>query len=124
MSPGLTRGIKKGLRTVAQVVAGGALTALVTALAGGLAPTTQGLIMGAWVAFVAFAQNWAEGAGALPVLLPTPSLISSPATGAVATVDAAADKAGTITGDVVDPEGAVVGEVTGQVAPDSPDDAA
>lgn len=118
MTPGLTRGIKKGLRTVAQVVAGGALTALVTALAGGLDPSTQGVVMGAWIAFVAFSQNWAEGAGKIGVLLPTPSLISGPETGAVASVEAAADKGGTITGDVVDPEGAVVGEVTGQVTPD------
>lgn len=119
MSPGLTRGIKKGLRTVAQVAAGGALTALVTALAGGLAPATQALVMGAWVAFVAFSQNWAEGAGKVPVLLPTPAIIAGPASAAVATVDAAADKAGAITGDVIDPQGAVVGEVTGQVTPDN-----
>lgn len=118
MTPGLSRGIKKGLRTIAQVAAGGGLTLLVTALTGTLTPNVAMLAMGGWTAFVAFSQNWAEGAGKIGVLLPTPSLISGPETGAVASVEAAADKGGTITGDVVDPEGAVVGEVTGQVTPD------
>lgn len=72
MSAALSRGIRKGLRTVAQVAAGGALTALVTAVADGLEPATQGLVMGAWVALVAFAQNWAESSGAVPTLLPSP----------------------------------------------------
>jgi hypothetical protein len=111
--------MKKGLRTVVQVVAAGGLTALVAAVADGLSPKTAALLIGAFTALVAFSQNYLEGAGKLPVLLPTPALIASPATGAVATVDAAADKAGTITGDVVDPQGAVVGEVTGQVTPDN-----
>lgn len=118
MGPGLTRGIKKGLRTIAQVAAGGALTALVTALAGGLAPTTQAIVMGAWIAFVAFSQNWAEGAGKIGVLLPTPALISGPTADAVATVEAAADRTGGIVGDVLDTAGDVVGEVTGQLDDD------
>lgn len=118
MTPGLTRGLKKGLRTVAQVIAAGGLTALVAAIADGLSPKTAALLIGAFTALVAFSQNWAEGSGALPVLLPTPAIVSSPTTGAVATVDAAADRAGTITGDVVDPQGEVVGEVVGQVEPD------
>ena len=115
MGPGLTRGIKKGLRTIAQVAAGGALTALVTAAAGGLDPPTQGLVMGAWIAFVAFCQNWAEGAGRIGVLLPTPALIPGPTSGAVATVEATADQAGEIVGDVLDTAGGLVGEVTGQL---------
>jgi hypothetical protein len=119
MTPALTRGVKKGIRTVAQVVAGGALTALVTAIAGGLAPSTQALVMGAWIAFVAFAQNWAEGAAAIPVLLPTPALIPiagdtgvlvAPVAGAV---EAVADELGEVTGTVTEVGGGVVGKVTG-----------
>lgn len=121
MGPGLTRGIKKGLRTVAQVVAGGALTALVTALAGGLDPSVQGIVMGAWIALVAFSQNWAEGAGKVSVLLPTPALVpvtdtaGAVLTPVVGTVEATADEAGEITGDVLDTVGGVVGAVTGQL---------
>ena len=115
MTPGLTRGFKKGLRTVAQVVAGGALTALVTAIAGGLDPSTQALVMGAWIAVVAFSQNWAEGAGKVKVLLPTPSLIPGPAADAVATVEATADEGGEIVGEVLDTAGDIVGEITGQL---------
>lgn len=115
MTPGLSRGIKKGLRTIAQVAAGGALTALVTALAGGLNPSVQAIVMGAWIAFVAFSQNWAEGAGKIGVLLPTPALISGPTADAVATVEATADQAGEIIGDVLDTAGDVVGGVTGQL---------
>lgn len=110
--------MKKGFRTVVQVAAGGALTALVTALAGGLAPTIQGIVMGAWIAFVAFSQNWAEGASKIPILLPTPSLIPGPAAAAVATVEATADQAGEIVGDVLDTGGDVVGAITGQLDDD------
>lgn len=115
MTPGLTRGLKKGLRTVAQVAAGGGLTLLVTALTGTMTPTTAALVMGAFTAFVAFSQNWAEGAGKVPVLLPTPSLIPGPAADAVATVEATADTAGEIVGEVLDTAGDVVGEITGQL---------
>jgi hypothetical protein len=119
MSPGLTRGMKKGFRTVVQVAAGGALTALVTALADGLAPSTQALVMGGWIAFVAFSQNWAEGAGKVPVLLPTPALIPTADTAAVlvapvaGAVEAVADEAGEVTGTVTDVAGGIVGRVTG-----------
>lgn len=122
MSAGLSRGWRKGLRTVAQLVAGGALTALVTAIVGGMPPATQGLVMGAWVTVVAFAQNWAETAGAIPTLLPTAEVVVGPTSDAVATVDAAADETGEIAGDVLDISGDVVGEVTGQLAPDKDGD--
>ena len=118
-SPAISRGIRKGLRTVVQVAAGGALTALVTAIAGGLAPSTQALVMGGWIAFVAFSQNWAEGAGKVPVLLPTPALIPVAETaGAVlapvaGAVEAVADDAGEVTGTVTDVAGGIVGRVTG-----------
>lgn len=128
MTPGLTRGIKKGFRTVVQVAAGGALTALVTAIAGGLAPTTQAIVMGAWIAFVAFSQNWAEGAGKVPVLLPTPALVPvADAAGALVApvagaVEAVADDAGEVTGTVTDTAGGIVGKVTGLLGRRSKDD--
>ena len=71
MSPALTRGLKKGVRTILQLVAGGALTALISAAAGGLPAATQGIVMAAWTALVATAQNALETAGKIPTLLPT-----------------------------------------------------
>lgn len=114
-SPALTRGFRKGLRTIAQVAAGGALTALVTAIADGLTPSTQALVMGAWVAVVAFLQNWAETAGKIPTFLPSPGLVVGGAADVVvATVDTVTDAAGGIVGDVTDTAGDVIGSVTGQ----------
>lgn len=115
MTPGLTRGIKKGARTIAQVIAGGGLTTFVAAIAGGLSPQMAGLLLGAFTALAAFCQNWAEGAGKIGVMLPTPSLVPGPADAAVATVEATADLGGEIVGDVLDTAGDVVGEVTGQL---------
>jgi hypothetical protein len=72
MSPALNRGLRKGARTILQLVAGGALTALISAAAGGLSATSQALVLGAWTALVAAAQNALEAAKKIPVLLPTP----------------------------------------------------
>jgi hypothetical protein len=114
-SPALATGWRRAARTVAQVAAGGALTALVTAIAGGLDPTIQGLVLGAWTALIAGLQNWLEAAGAIPTLLPTPAVVVGPVADlAVGTVEAVADKAGEITGDVLDTAGKVIGGVTGQ----------
>lgn len=115
MTAGLTRGWKKGLRTIAQVIAAGGLTTLVTAIAGGLSPQMSAMVIGAFTALVAFCMNWAEGAGKIGVLLPTPALITGPASDAVATVEATADHAGEIVGDVLDTTGDIVGEVVGQL---------
>lgn len=115
MTPGLNRGLAKGARTILQVIAGGALTALVTALVGELPGATQGIVMGAWVAVVATVQNYLEGSGTIREFLPTPGLVAGPASDAVATVEAVADETGDITGAVTDTEGATVGEVVGQL---------
>lgn len=72
MSQPMQRGLRKAVRTILQLVAGGALTALVSAIAGGLTPATQGTVMAAWTALVAFAQNSLETAGKIPTVLPTP----------------------------------------------------
>ena len=71
MTPAITRGLKKAIRTILQLIAGGALTALVSAAAGGLSASVQATVMGAWTALVAFAQNTLETAGKIPVVLPT-----------------------------------------------------
>lgn len=118
-SPALSRGIRKGLRTIAQVAAGGALTALVTAMAGGLDPSIQAVVMGAWVALVAFCQNWAETAGKIPTFLPSPGLVVGGAADVVvATVDTITDATGGIVGDVTDTAGDIIGSVTGQTTDD------
>jgi hypothetical protein len=114
-SPAVSRGLRKGLRTLLQTIAGGGLTALVTVLAGGLSPQASVLLMAVFTAITALAQNGLEASGKLPILLPTPSLIPGPAATAVATVEATADQAGEIVGDVLDTASDVVGTVTGQL---------
>jgi hypothetical protein len=111
---------------------GGALTALVNLLANGLSPSLAGGIMIVWSAFIAFLQNFLEGSGKIPVLLPTPALVTPilpAATGAVtgvapivapapaATVDAVVDKTGKVVGEVTDLTGGVIGTVTGEIPP-------
>ncbi|HEV7534726.1 MAG TPA: hypothetical protein VGP90_03775 [Acidimicrobiia bacterium] len=71
MSPALTRGLKKAGRTILQLMTGGALTALVSAVVGGLSPSTQATVMAVWTTLVAFAQNSLETAGKIPTILPT-----------------------------------------------------
>ena len=106
------------MRTAAQLVAGGALTALVTALAGGLSPTVGALVLGVWTAVIATAQNGLEAAGKIPTLLPTPGLVPSVAPLAsktVATVETAVDQTGGAVGEI---EGTVTGtggELVGEV---------
>lgn len=73
-SPAASRGWRKGARTVVQTIAGGGLTALVTALAGGLSPQASVVLMAVFTAVAALAQNYLEASGKLPVLLPTPAL--------------------------------------------------
>jgi hypothetical protein len=97
MSPALSRGLKKAARTILQLAAGGALTALVNSVVGGLSPSLQGTVMAAWTAVVAFAQNALETAGAIPTLLPTSP---PPAAG------------GVVVGQLLGSTGEVVGEVT------------
>lgn len=117
-SPAWHRGWRKGARTAVQLIAGGALTALVTAVAGGLNPQTAALVLGAWTVVVAIAQNVAETAGKVPVLLPTPGLVPSvgkPLERAVGTVETTVDRVGDavggVAGTVEDVAGGLLGEV-------------
>jgi hypothetical protein len=123
-----TRGLRKGIRTLLQTIAGGGLTVLVTALAGGLDPGIQGIVMAGFTALVAYLQNYFETSGKIPTLLPTASIVpvvsdvgkaiegAGPVVASsVATVDAVATEAGNIVGEVTDTAGDMVGEVTGAV---------
>lgn len=120
MTPGLYRGLRKALRTIVQLVAAGGLTAAVNAFADGLAPNMKALVGAAWLVAVTFAQNAAETAGRIPVLLPTPGLV--PSVGAVAgtavgTVETAVDVAGDSIGDVTGTVESVAGDLLGEVGP-------
>jgi len=116
MNPAANRGIRKGVRTLLQTVAGGGLTALVTVISGGLSPSYQTILMALFTAAVALAQNYLETAGKIPTILPTPAVVLGPTADiAVGTVTAGADTAGAVTGSVLDTAGDVVGEVTGTV---------
>lgn len=118
-SPALTRGARKGIRTLIQTIAGGGLTALVTILAGGLSPSMSALLLAIFTALVSLAQNYLETRGAIPAILPTAGLITTTTGGAlgtvVGTVDAVAETGGYVAGDVVNTAGNVVGGITGVV---------
>lgn len=118
MSPAWRRGWRKGARTLIQLVAGGALTALVTAVAGGLSPQTAALVMGAWTVVVATAQNVAETAGKIPAILPSPGLVAATEKAVapvVGTVDAVAEKVGGAVGEVTGVVESTAGELLGEV---------
>lgn len=117
MSTAWHRGWRKAARTAVQLVAGGALTALITAITGGLSPGTAAIVLGAWTVVVAAAQNTAETAGKIPTLLPTPGL--TPSTGILphvvgtieTTVDQTGGAVGAVEGIVTDTAGRLIGEV-------------
>lgn len=77
MSYAATRGARKGLRTLLQLVAAGGLTALVEAV-GDLSGTWKAVVLAAWTAAVAAAQNYLEAAGTIPTVLPTPPAPTKP----------------------------------------------
>lgn len=117
MNPALNRGLKKAGRTIIQMVASGGMTALVNALAHGLDPTAQLAVAAAWMWLVTFLQNAGETKGIIPILLPTPGLITKTAGGLVDTtvgvVDTVAVGGGQVVGDVIDTTGKVVGGIAG-----------
>lgn len=118
MSPAIIRGFKKAMRTAAQMITSGGLTALVNAVAHGLGPAAQLAVAAGWMYVVTFAQNAGEAAGKIPVLLPTSGLVptAGSVSPAVGTVEAVADgQTGEVSGTVTDMAGGVVGEVVGQL---------
>jgi hypothetical protein len=74
--------------------------------------------MGAWIAFVAFSQNYLEASGKIGVLLPSPGLVPSEGEvlgKAVGTVDAVAEKVGDTVGEVSGTVESLTGELIGEV---------
>lgn len=104
MSPALSRGLRKGARTLLQLAVGGALTAAVNVLADGLSPNNKILVMTGWTVAVALFQNAAESAGKIPTLLPTPAIVTEAPAAVAAT-------AGAVVEMTLEETGAIVGEV-------------
>lgn len=120
MSPGLYRGLRKGIRSIVQLAAGGALTAAVNTFADGLSPNAKVYVLAGWTALLAVLQNSLEASGRLPVLLPTPGLV--PSTGkligkAAGTVDTSVETVGDVVGDVTGTVEGVAGDLLGEVVP-------
>lgn len=117
MGPALNRGLRKVGRDLLQVIAAGGATALVTMLTGHLNPELAVAVAFAFKLFVTFAQNTAETAGKIPVVLPSPGLVTTTAGGAVSkvvgTVDAVTEETGQVVGDVLNTAGVAVGGIAG-----------
>lgn len=69
----MNRAVRRGIRTLLQLVAGGGLTALVALIAEDLEPNTKAIVLAAFTLAVTFVQNLLEGTGTVPVLLPAPA---------------------------------------------------
>lgn len=120
MSPALSRGSRKAIRSLIQLAAAGGLTALVDLAAHGLAPASAGAVLVVWGTVVAFLHNYLETAGAIPAILPTAGLVTTTAGGAatkvVGTVDTVVQAGNQVVGDVVSTAGKVVGAIVGTAA--------
>lgn len=66
----MNKAVRRGLRTLLQLIAAGGLTGLVTAISDGLSPNTKAIVLASSTLLVAFAQNLLEGSGTVPTLLP------------------------------------------------------
>ena len=132
MSIAFIRGWRKGVRSFLQTLAGGGFTGVIALLAGGLSPLMASILTIGSGAIIAYLQNYLESAGKIPILLPTPGLVSpvmAPtvadpviAPPAAATVDAVVDGSGNVTGNVVAVDsGTVIGTVSGEVPEASSD---
>lgn len=103
------RGWRKGIRSLAQTIAGGGLTALVAVLAGGLSPGAAAVLTAAFSALAAYLQNYLETAGSIPTLLPTSTVVVPNPAGALqpaaAVLETSIDTAGDIVGEVLDVPG-------------------
>jgi len=63
---------RRTIRTLLQLLASGALTALVDQAAGGLSPAVAGLVLAGWQIVVTFAHNAVEDATGKSFLKTTP----------------------------------------------------
>lgn len=132
-----SRGSRKLARTALQWIASIGSTGITAAIAEALGVSFGPQAAIAFQAFFLFvytyAQNSLETAGKIPVLFPSPGLVSqilTPVAGAVpdltplvapgaaATVDAVSDTTGGVAGAVTDLTGDIIGEVTGQLDPE------
>jgi hypothetical protein len=122
MNAPLYRGTRKALRdllqAVAAVAAAGGTTALIDVVVDSVNPATGVVLAFVFKVLFAFLMNWAETAGKIPTLLPTPGLV--PSVGAVAgktvgvvetTVDTVGGTVGDLEGIVEDTAGGLLGVV-------------
>lgn len=132
-SRGLRKATRDALQAIAAAASGGGAVLLIDAITGNFEPAI-GVVVGFIMKIVfAFLQNYLETAGKIPVVLPSPGLVSAVlvpvadavadktpliAPAAVAAVDALADQSGTVLGTVTDLTGGVIGHVTGQLPAD------
>lgn len=124
-SPAQSRGLRKGTRDALQaalaIVAAGGATAVIDLVVDSVNPSVGIVLAFAFKVLIAYLQNYLETAGRIPVLLPTPGIVSTAAGAdsalapAVGAVEAVADVAGEVTGTVTDMAGGIVGTVTGQL---------
>lgn len=121
MSPALNRGVRKAVRTLLQLAAGGALTAAVNQFADGLSPNAKVLVLTGWTVIIALIQNTAETSGKVPVVLPAPGLVTTAPGRVVAktvgVVDATAETLGGAIGDVEGVVTDMTGDLLGEVIP-------
>lgn len=64
----MNRTISRGLRTLLQLVAAGGLTALINAIADGLAPNAKAIVLACSALVVTLAQNTLEAHGKVPTV--------------------------------------------------------
>jgi putative Mn2+ efflux pump MntP len=121
-SPAQSRGLRKGTRDLFQsllaVLAAGGATAVIELVVDSVNPAYGVVMAFAFKILIAYAQNYLETAGKIPVLLPTPGLVPSVGAGAavaVGTVDAVAEKVGEIIGEVTGTVQSTTGELMGVV---------
>jgi hypothetical protein len=103
---------------VAAVLAAGGATAVIDLLVDNVNPGYGVVMAFAFKILIAYAQNYLETAGKIPVLLPTPGLVPSVGEGpavAVGTVDAVAEKVGEAVGEVTGTVESLTGELIGEV---------
>lgn len=117
MSAAVSRGWRKAVRTLLQLVAAGALTGVVNQITDGLSANVKVYVLAGWTVLITLAQNTLEAAGTIPTLFPSPGLV--PSTGmagtTVGTVDTAVDQAGGAVGEVTGTVESTSGELLGEV---------
>lgn len=65
----MKKAIYRAVRTLAQLIAAGGLTALVDQATGGLSAEQAALVLTGWGVFVTFIHNLLENVGAVPPVL-------------------------------------------------------